>query len=424
MSIFRISSMRLAVTTFVSLALFAALAKSAGADGKVVRPRDYAGSLEEKAQEAIIVFHESDTPGEAVEDLILKITVAGEVDNFAWVVPLPNVPETKSENAALFKELFDYVEARNRRRDYGERKSEGKDSAAKAADAPAVEVLSRQVVGSYDVAVVRENEPGRLDGWLEAEGYQPLVDPQTKGGAEIVEFYRQKGYVFACIKVAAQELAVRREVDLHPLRFTFKTGGRDGIYFPMRLTGLQTAPFDVNLYVFYRYWINRDRGPFGYVHRGMTLNYRDWDTPRCESDGGKAWSAPETDPLLRDLAHCVPTAARFFQKRYPGDRFYLTNIQAFGLRPADVREWADDLWLFPAYRGNLVPFDARPGGVASGAYKHVAVSADASEYEDDAFDENPDDRRVRYAIKASAAAVVMLVLVVGGWLLVRAMRPR
>ncbi|RIK83101.1 MAG: hypothetical protein DCC68_04635 [Planctomycetota bacterium] len=43
---------------------------------------------------------------------------------------------------------------------------------------------------------------------------------------------------------------------------------------------------------------------------------------------------------------------------------------------------------------------------------------------DDASDKAADDRRLRYAIKASAAAIVMLVLVGGAWLVIRAMRPR
>ncbi|MEX2188588.1 MAG: DUF2330 domain-containing protein [Pirellulales bacterium] len=391
-------------------------------DGKVVRPRNYEGSLEEKSQEAIVVFHGSDEPGGAVEDLILKITVAGEAENFAWVVPLPSEPETKPEDAALFKELFDYVEAR-RRRQYTDRKSQYKGDAgakAAAADKP-VEVLSREVVGSYDVAVVKENEPGKLNGWLEAEGYQPLKD-----GEDVIEFYRTKGYVFACIKVAAKELAERKVVDLHPLRFTFKTGGRDGIYFPMRMTGLQSEPFDVNLYVFYRYWINERRGPFGYVHRGMELNYRDWDSPKCEPDGGKAWSAPETDPLLRDLADRVPTVAKFFQARYPGDRFYLTNIQAHGLRPADVRAWADDLWLFPAYRGDLIPHDARSGGVAAAAYQKIELAnEEGSRYVDDEGPFGADGgRRARYATKFVAAAAVMLALVAVALLVIRAVRPK
>ncbi len=85
------------------------LAGLAPADGKVVPPRDYKGSLEEKAQEAIIIFHGSEKPGDAVEDLILKITVQGETKSFAWVVPFPNEPQVQKADAKLFEELYDYV---------------------------------------------------------------------------------------------------------------------------------------------------------------------------------------------------------------------------------------------------------------------------------------------------------------------------
>ena len=37
--------------------------------------------------------------------------------------------------------------------------------------------------------------------------------------------------------------------------------------------------------------------------------------------------------------------------------------------PAEVRQWADDLWLFPYYVDRkFVPYDARPGGPASAAW--------------------------------------------------------
>ena len=54
------------------------------ADGKAVGPaayqgRPYQGSVEEHAQEAILIFHDSDQPGESREDLILRISVQGEV---------------------------------------------------------------------------------------------------------------------------------------------------------------------------------------------------------------------------------------------------------------------------------------------------------------------------------------------------------
>jgi hypothetical protein len=167
---------------------------------------------------------------------------------------------------------------------------------------------------------------------------------------------------------------------LHPLRFSFRTGGYDGIYFPMKLTGLQTEPFDVNLYVFFRYWINDDLSKHGYVHRGFHLRYRDWDSPRCEPNAGKSYSAPEEDLFLRNSSHLFTTVTTLFQKLHPGERYYLTNIRASGLKPADVRQWSDDLWLFPYNpREGWIPHDARQGGVASAAWPNDVYQGDEGE---------------------------------------------
>lgn len=363
------------ITIFCAAVLVVLAPAIARPDGIVRPPRDYEGSLEEKAQEAIIIFHGGGQAGQATEDLILKINVEGNAKHFAWIVPFPNEPTIDKEDAALFKELFNYVEARN----YSTRKSDKSlDGAAGAApearaNAEPVEVISRQTVGDYDIAVVRENEEGGLNPWLQDNGYQTLEDAEGT-----LTFYREKNYVFACIKVSSEALTSQRSVDSHPLRFSFTTGGRDGIYFPMKLTGLQSAPFDVNLYVFYRAWLNDRLSQFGYRHRGFQLKYRDWDSPQCEPNGGKAYSLPEEDPFLRNLDHLLPEVTRLFQKLHPGAKYYLTNITASGVKPEDVRAWSDDLWLFPYYidRG-MIPYDARPGGPAHAAYPDVAVQPDA-----------------------------------------------
>lgn len=342
----------------------------AWADGKVVPPRNYKGSLEEKAQEAMIVFHGSDKPGEATQDLILKIRVEGDAGRFAWIVPFPNEPKITKEDPRLFKELFDYVEARKYRSSGAKNDSFGGDAEApRSADRKAVEVLSRKIVGDFDVAVVRENEEGGLNPWLEKEGFQTLDDAD-----DVLDFYREKKYVYACMKVSSEALTSERSIESHPLRFTFKTGGRDGVYFPMKMTSLQTEPFDVNLYVFYRYWINDKLSQFGYRHRGFSLRYRDWDTAKCVPNGGKAWSLPSEDPFLSGMSRRIPTLVKYFQKLHPGQRYYLTNIQVTRLKPADVREWPDDLWLFPYYTNrSMIPYDARPGGPASAAWPNLKV---------------------------------------------------
>ena len=99
------------------------------ADGKIVRPRNYKGSLEELAQEAIIIFNDGDGEKSATQDLILKIRVAGKVDNFAWIVPLRNPPKTQKADAKLFAELFAYVDARRVQRSSGKADSKSKGAA-------------------------------------------------------------------------------------------------------------------------------------------------------------------------------------------------------------------------------------------------------------------------------------------------------
>lgn len=298
----------------------------------------------------------------------------------------------------MFGDLFRYVQDQKQ-----ERQSKNRNfTLFKSKDTESgVQILSREIVGSYDVAVVSERKSNSLNGWLNQNGYQTLDASQDK---EVLEFYRRKNYVFACIKVAAAELKQKRDVDLHPLRFRFETGGRDGIYFPMKLTGLQSDPFDVNLYVFYNLWLNDEVSKFGYVNRGFELQFRDTGTAKSF-----------TDDRYQSLA-------AFTGKHHKGETFYLTNIQAIGLKPEDVRRWKDDLWLFPYYTSELfVPYDARPGGNASAGWPDQRV---------DMFGNDP-DVYVWYRILTHPAALgvcgLLLVCVIAGlmrWLRRRrGMRP-
>jgi len=331
-------------------------------DGKIVAPRDYKGSLEEQAQEAIIIFHGKWYRPEATEDLILKIRIEGGAETFAWVIPFPTPPTIAKENPKLFQELFAYVEARRMSKLKGGGFDNGLPAAAEKK--PGVEVISRRVVGSFDTAVIREKVAGALNQWLVKEGFQTLTDAE-----DVIGFYRRKGYVFACIKVSDAALESDKPVDSHPLRFTFKTGGYDGIYYPMRMTGLQDRAFDVNLYVFYAKWLNGDLNEYGYERRGFSRRHRDWDTTRCTPNAGKRWSQPERDPFLRDHASKIPTVAALLRTLHPGERYYLTSIRARRVEPAVVRQWPGDLWLFPYYTDRkFVPRDAREGGIAAGEH--------------------------------------------------------
>jgi hypothetical protein len=51
-------------------------------------------------QKAVIIYENN------TEDLILQVKYEGEVENFAWVVPLPNRPIINVSQPELFFELF------------------------------------------------------------------------------------------------------------------------------------------------------------------------------------------------------------------------------------------------------------------------------------------------------------------------------
>lgn len=374
------------------------------ADGKVIPPRSYQGSLEEKAQEAIIIFQGSEIPGEASEDLILKIRVEGDAREFAWVIPFPNPPKFEKEDVALFRDVFDYVQHRksssHKKSGIANKAAEGKSDVDSA-----VQVIERRTVGDFDVAIVQENEQGGLNPWLQQEGFQTLDNAE-----DVLTFYRKKKYVFACIKVTTEALESGKQIDLHPLRFTFQTGGQDGIYFPMKMTGLQQEPFDVNLYVFYRYWLNDRRSKFGYEHRGFDLVYRDWDSDDCEANAGKSYSLPADDPFLKNFQQYLRSITQLMQKLHPGEKFYLTNIQARQLKPEDVRQWADDLWLFPYYTNkSAIPRDVLDNGPASATWPNEVADEESGEIA------GGNSLNTGLSLWISLIAVAMLALLVVGF---------
>jgi hypothetical protein len=357
------------LTTTICCWLFVSLVWTScvWADGKVVRPRDYHGSLEELAQEAIIIFQPGTEQQSAVEDLILKISVTGATNQFAWVIPLPKVPETTVESPALFQELFNYCELKSRSTS-PKTAMPGTDAKSEAPKVAEIKVIKTEVAGSFLIETVRPigniGVAQALNRWLVEQGYQPLEQAD-----DVLNFYQRKNYVFACIRVNDAALRGDVPVEITPLRLRFNTGGRDGIIFPMKLTGLQAANFNVNLYVFARSWINNNLNQFGYEQQGFRLNFRDYDSSTCIANSGKWFANPTADQYLKPLAESIPNVTRLMQRLYPEGRFYLTKLSAYQLNPIDVRHWADDLWLFPYYTNTaFVPYDVRAAGPAAIAW--------------------------------------------------------
>ena len=74
-----------AVWGVAAMLVMLSCAMPARADGKLIRPRNYQGSLEENSQEAIIIFHSSDQPDGAFEELIPSCAKRGAAPSSFWL---------------------------------------------------------------------------------------------------------------------------------------------------------------------------------------------------------------------------------------------------------------------------------------------------------------------------------------------------
>ncbi|MDK2971188.1 MAG: hypothetical protein PWP23_943 [Candidatus Sumerlaeota bacterium] len=99
--------------------------------------------------------------------------------------------------------------------------------------------LAEQIVGNYRTAVLQAKEPEDLQEWLRENGYGELPE----SGVPIIREYIEEGWVFVTAKLVKQE---GETLAPHPLQVTFET---DAPVFPMRLTAVAETETLVDLYV-------------------------------------------------------------------------------------------------------------------------------------------------------------------------------
>ena len=314
----------------------------------------------EKHQEAILVSTQDDN-NKAIQEMILKITVAGKSKDFGWIIPFPSKPDIQKESPGLFKDLSGYLNARMGPKK--KRKSAvASRSSSRSSGAP-VRIIENKVVGNFETTVLTETAHGGLNQWLGDNGFEPFEEESN----DVIGWYRKKGYVFACIRVKS-ELRGNRSIQSHPLRFTFRTGGTDGIFFPMKLTGEQDERFSVRLWVFRDSWLNESINRFGHDTFRLKTTYHDFDTAECVPNEGKSYASPQADPFLRPLASKLSIVSQFFESNYPNDKFYLSVLDGH-YSPDDLQSWPGDIWLFPHYVDDTMsPFDVHENGPAAGGW--------------------------------------------------------
>ncbi len=161
-----------------------------------------------------------------------------------------------------------------------------------------VQILDRQVAGVFESTTVAAQDPAALEGWLKTNGYR-----MAEAARPVIEAHVRDGWVFVASRVR-RDVAVVGPQALHPLVFTFATPKP---VYPLRLTGVENGPLEVELYVL---------GPGRARVAGFELmDARPAIHPQPTSDSRELGNLSRSDfnvlhPMLRALASEAPFATR------------------------------------------------------------------------------------------------------------------
>ncbi|MEM6991271.1 MAG: DUF2330 domain-containing protein [Myxococcota bacterium] len=202
-----------------------------------------------------------------------------EADEFAWVVPLTEIPEFSVGSDALFDNvLAGTVPSYGFSRQFDSCGDDGLDGGDEGAggdtgggdstggatggpDTP--EIVFEETVGAFDIVVLEGGTPEEVVNWLTMNGYQ-----QDPAATPIFEEYLAENYVFAAFRLTnGAEVS-----EIHPITLTFPN---NEACVPLRLTRI-AAVDDMDIRTFF---LADDRVvPETYKHVLINPLKLDWST--------------------------------------------------------------------------------------------------------------------------------------------------
>jgi HEAT repeat protein len=228
---------------FFCLAIILTAPVKSPADGCFVVPKfvwDKHKDINEPPQKAIIVYDAGR------EDLTLQVKYDGPMDEFGWLIPVPNLPTVEIGSMKCFYELSQYTQRYEQTNHMG--------MAMTAVDAPKhdeppVKVIEIKTVGAYEIAVLSPHDSGSLEKWLADNQY---FFPTNKAG--VLDSYVRRQWYFVAVKInlaqsffskmfTASDLA---SGELNPLQISFAS---DRCVFPLKISSVNDRPSAVQVYV-------------------------------------------------------------------------------------------------------------------------------------------------------------------------------
>ncbi len=195
--------------------------------------------VDQQAERILFVDH-----GDGTITSYVEIAYQGEPEGFAWVVPVPSVPELDTWYGRAFNGL-DLATQPQFQVPWGcfaEADAGGAAGGAPPGARDDVDVLAQERVGPFDTVTIQSQDPRALVEWLRANGYRilPAMEP-------FVALYTAEGMKFLAMKLAPGE-----DTDsIEPIKMTY-AGMAPAV--PLRLTSV-AAQLEMGVKI----WILSDR---------------------------------------------------------------------------------------------------------------------------------------------------------------------
>ncbi|MGW2912046.1 DUF2330 domain-containing protein [Streptomyces asoensis] len=185
----------------------------------------------------------------AQEQIVMRLTVGGDAERAAWIMPVPHRATVRLGDPALFDQLARATAPLHRTRhhfwpqDGDWPLTTGGDTAGPPPPraAPGVGVIGRQRLGPFEVARLTATDPGELDTWLRGNDF---ALPAALEGA--LRPYVERRWEYVAVRLAPESSGTVLRGDLQPLHLTFAA---DSLVYPMRLSRLAAVPQSLGLYV-------------------------------------------------------------------------------------------------------------------------------------------------------------------------------
>lgn len=225
----------------------------------------------------------------------VQIQYQGSAEDFSWVVPVPALPTLSVGSDEIFSRLEGATQVRYQLQFSGTEgncKSPGgflaaptmADGAVGEAKAGGVTVVSQQVVGPYDSAILKADTVTELQEWLTKNGY--TIPPRFD---EVTKTYVKKDNYFIALRLRRD----RDTGDLAPIVFSYNSSEP---CVPLILTSIAARPnMPITVYVLgpgraipvnYRH-VQVNESLIDWVRGGQ--NYNDLVTRAVDEAGGRAF---------------------------------------------------------------------------------------------------------------------------------------